>query len=101
MPEERLSLLEKMLEEHMTYCKTEFDKGSDKFSRLEAGMAENTDAVRHLAESTRGVVQLQQDLQGAARIGLKVQSVMNWTVKWPLIAAGFWTAVKTFMDKLS
>lgn len=98
--EQRLDNLEKSLSEHMDLCRQEFDAGRNEFDRLERCINENTAAVRALAEQTAGIIKLHQDIEGAARIGIKVQRIAAWFVKWPLIIAGCWAAVKAIVERI-
>ena len=58
----------------------------------------NTQAIAGVIEETRGLVQLQKDFQGAARIGSNLQQFLLWVAKWGVIGAGLAALAHTVLD---
>lgn len=56
-----------------------------RFSQLLEATQRNTESVGKLIEETRDIVQLHKDLQGAARLGQKLQDFCIWLMKWGTI----------------
>lgn len=78
-------------DQQLTELRVDFDQHKDeqerRWGQLAAMVEENTEAVKRIAdavecqaESTAGIVQLYQDLQGAARIGVGLRKFMTWLV---------------------
>jgi hypothetical protein len=68
---------------------------AEKFDSILRAVKENTETTSRLAKESRGIIQLQRDLVGTARIGRSVQTVVIWLTKWGaiglgVIAAGKW-----------
>lgn len=87
-----LATLRQELMDHRDYCERRFEEGRQQFDRLIACVTENTQAVTsannaicELTAKTRDVVDLYNDVQGAIRLGAKVQKFGLWLSKWPLI----------------
>lgn len=76
-----------------------------KFEKLITAQEENTKAISKLTESvssvvkgTSAIIQLHQDIQGAARIGKGVQGFMLWSLKWGVIGTGITTAIMWLVE---
>lgn len=50
-----------------------------------------TTAIERLTEDTEGVVDLYKNAQGVITVGIAVQKLGLWVVKWPIIGAGIYT----------
>ena len=61
------------------------EQQDERFDCMIAAQERNTKAVEALVESTQGVVSLYNDVQGAARVGLALQSFIVWVSKWTLL----------------
>lgn len=97
---EKLMQLELKVDEHIIECREEFRKGERRFDKLISCQEANTAAITSLVEETRDVIQLHRDLQGAARVGKRVQGFMMWFSKWPVIGVGLY-AIYTGWIKLA
>ena len=96
--------LEHDLKLHVAHCEARFEKGDAKFDVLVETMDRNTNAIKALAEGlakTHDVVQLHEDIQGVARIGRGVQTLLLWVIKWPLIGAGLYATSQWVFDKIA
>lgn len=81
-------MLRQELVDHKMVCDARYGEHTALLSELVLCTRQNTDAVTRLADETHGVVQLHKDMQGAARIGVNVQKIITWVIKWPLIGGG-------------
>lgn len=59
---------------------------------------QNTKDLNRLIEETKGLVQLQKDLQGVVRVGSTVQKVGVWLLKWP-VGGGAIIAAYEFLQR--
>lgn len=103
MPEESVKYLQQQLLDHKDYCERRFEEGSAKMDRmiecttnnsesvgkLAAEMEELTENVAKLTANTSGMIQIYQDVQGAARLGNMVKKAVLWTIGIPVVGSGF------------
>ena len=64
-----------------------------RWERVLSATESNTKAVGILIEETRDIVQLHKDLQGAARLGQKLQNMFIWLMKWGAIGTAIAGAI--------
>ena len=97
--------LERKLDLHIEHCDAEFESGRQEFAKLRACLEANTAALMANTQSvddvdinTKDIVEAWKSIQGAARVGVTVQKVGIWIVKWPLIGTGLFAIFKWFGD---
>lgn len=75
------------------------DKSEDKdrFTNLFEAQEKNTQAIAELIEETRGVIELQKNIQAAAKLGNDVQRLSIWVAKWPVIGVGLYAIYEYLM----
>ena len=61
---------------------------------------DNSTAIREVAESVKGVVEIHRDLQGVARTGKTVQNFAIWLAKWGAIGSGLALMLNWFLEHL-
>lgn len=100
--DENLNMLHQHVIQHIDECNARDDYWRVQFDRVVKSQEATTLATKELARQTKDVVELHRDIQGAARIGIKVQDFMIWMAKWGVIGsaiiAGI-TFVAEQMDK--
>lgn len=92
--DERLSSFYREFREHVEDYKAQRAADAIVFRELIDSQAALTREVSFLVESTKGVVSLYDDIQGAVRIGSAAQRFGTWIIKWPLIGTGLFAAWK-------
>ncbi len=95
--DQRLLELEKKLDAHIS-------ESHQRFGDLLDAQLACTKAVEDLTETTRGVVEVYNNLNGAIVVGKKVQTFGLWLLKWPVIGYGLYHLAKQiglFMDKVN
>lgn len=83
-------------EEFHQYCKV----NDSRAEVLERKLAETSVKLDKLVQNTADIIQLHSDIVGTARLGIKVQRVGFWLVKWPLIGTGLYTAYEWIIHQL-
>ena len=91
--------LDKKLQLHVEHCDTQFAEGRDQFRELVSHSRETTRAVNQLADDMEPIIELKEDLRGAARLGMKIQKFGISIIKWPVIGAGLY-AIYTWVIEL-
>lgn len=78
------------------------DKADDKarFQKLFDAQEKNTQAIADLIEETRGVIELQKNIQAAAKLGNGVQQFGLWLAKWPVIGFGLYAIYEFFVGRI-
>lgn len=59
-----------------------------------------TAAIKKLTEDTQGVVDLYQNARGVVTVGVAIQKLGLWMIKWPVVGAGIY-AIWDWLDKHS
>lgn len=96
--DERLFQLREEFEKH------KFDQDEKLLKLIEAqqvntkAISELTVSVSTLVDDTSAIVQLHKDFQGAARVGVGVQSFMLWTLKWGAIGTGVYASITWLVE---
>lgn len=102
---EQIEMLQQRLLDHVDECEKRFNQGSgqmdsilecttknsESIKTLASNVAELTNNVGELTDNTKGLVQIYQDVQGAARMGMFVKRVFTWLIGLPIVGAGFFT----------
>lgn len=94
--DQRLNELSQKLDAHIS-------ESHQRFGDLLDAQLECTKAVQNLTETTRGVVEVYNNLNGAIVVGKKVQTFGLWLLKWPVIGYGLYHLAKQvgiLMDKV-
>ena len=58
-----------------------------KFNDMISAVNKNTESINKLAGETVEIVKLYRDLQGATRVGKRVQDFLFWLTKWGTLGA--------------
>lgn len=93
-PESKLYQMQAQLQEHAE----QFRQIDLRFERLIASQERNTQAISHLIEETRDIIQLHKDIQGATRLGAKVQDFGVWLARWGVIGTAIYAALRWTID---
>lgn len=67
---------------------------------LLAGAADNQEQLSQLICETKDLIALYKDIQSVGRIGIRVQKIMVWLAKWPLIGGGLYFIGQTMINYL-
>ena len=86
--------LDTMLSKHIEHCEAQFDVLTELRKCIEA----TTDAVNKLASDMEPIIELKDDLKGAANLGIRIQKLGLSIVKWPIIGAGLYAIYKWVVD---
>lgn len=105
---EAIQQLERKLKEHAEYCEERFEKGNQKMDLLIQCQTENTRSINtlisevtELTNNTSGMIQIYQDVQGAARVGQAMKKAAVWLASIPFIGAGFHYAYTWIIDNFT
>ena len=99
--EDRLFQLYEKFDLHIQRFDTHEENEAVKFDKIMTAQLANTQAVSELTaqvsslvDDTRVIIQLQNDIQGAARIGKGLQGFMLWLTKWGAIGFAIYSALR-------
>lgn len=90
--------LNKKIDNHINDCNEQFDEGRKQFIELKECSNATTEAVNKLAGDMEPIIELKEDLKGAASLGIKIQKVCVWIVKWPVIGTGIYVIYNWVID---
>lgn len=90
--------LEERVEKHEVNTFKKFDALVKAQEANTTAISELTKSVSSVVEGTSAIIQLHQDIQGAARIGKGVQGFMLWCLKWGFIGTGIATGLMWLID---
>lgn len=96
--DENLIMLHQHVVDHIEECTERNEFWKVQFERMVICQEENTRALKDLTTETKGVVELHRDIQGAARVGHKLQSFMLWLTKWGVIGASVAACISWIAD---
>lgn len=89
-----MSDIEARLDNHIRYCQEQFGRGEAQFDTLQIQQSETlaqlrqlTTAVNDHASATSEVVTAYKNVQGAVKVGMALQNVCIWLLKWGAIGA--------------
>lgn len=86
--DERLAEFYAKFSEHIKKYEQKSDDDAKQLRELIEATNQNSRAILSLVEETRGIVQLHNDIQSAARLGTSLQKFGIWLTKWGVIGAG-------------
>ena len=92
--------LDKKLQLHVEHCDAQFEEGRNQFRELVSHSKAITKAVNQLADDMEPIIELKEDLQGAAHLGMRIQKFGFFIVKWPVIGAGLYAIYNWAIDLL-
>lgn len=96
--DKELVQLRKDLMNHKLLQEERYDQQQEQLGSILNAVESNTKSVSDLAKSTAGVVQLYEDIQGAARVGVSIQNFCLWLAKWGAIGTGLTAAIFYVID---
>jgi len=79
------------LDDHKRYCEAKFAEFDARLDKLLQSQERLTNAIEKLTNDTQGVVDLYQNAQGAITIGVALQKLGIWVIKWPVVGAGMYS----------
>lgn len=98
--DEKLEQLHQEFKAHIHECKESKEQYKKQFEVLISAQQKNTDEISILIKETRGIIQLHQDIQGAARIGKSLQEFGLRLAKWGTVGIALGTAWNLWLDHL-
>jgi len=83
--------LQQKVVSHIHDTEIKFDRGENQFQEILAQLKTLSIAINTIEVSTKGIIQLHKDVEGAVRLGKGLQSFFLWCLKWGVIgtAAAF------------
>lgn len=79
----------------------DFQELKGQVDRLVDLVEANIREIEELKTETRSAVELTRDLQGAARIGVRVQKFVRWLVGVPLVGVGAYNIIMWGVELVS
>lgn len=76
------------LKDHIEDHEKQRDDDRETIKELLEVSKSNAESIKLVIDETKGIIQLYKDMQGVVRVGITMQKVGIWLIKWPLIGAG-------------
>jgi hypothetical protein len=98
--EKAVNPVEEGLQDHIVYCRQQFSRQTESIDRIEKALEESCKRMERISHDTEEIITTWRDIKGAVSIGVHVQKVGLWIVKWPLIGTGLYVILRYFIPEL-